>query len=55
MFPFLPLAVGIGSIVDGLFGAAAQKSANEANIASAREQMQFQQYNSDTSYQHATT
>lgn len=45
------IASGLGNLGAGIFNYFSQKSANEANIQSAREQMQFQERMSGTSYQ----
>lgn len=49
--PFVPL---IGDVVSGIFGSKSQESANETNIALQREQREWQERMSNTSYQRGT-
>lgn len=48
-----PLAGFAGNLLGGLFGRSGQREANAANLAIAREQMQFQERMSNTAYQRA--
>lgn len=54
MLPLLTAAAPIGAaLISGIFGAKGARDANQANLQIAREQMDFQERMSNTSYQRA--